>query len=148
MTDRECIVCRCISSTEAWSAECSLHDCACCHKVSHRTIFHEFHEYWCTCWIYAECKFIGSNVFATNDVCCRADIFESTTGTTSDDSLIHVKFSIADLALKRIIHSTVKANEGFLFYIVKYIFEVCVYFVDCINVRWMEWHCDHWSDFA
>ena len=53
MTDTERIVCRCISGTEARSAECSLHNCACSDKFCKNAVLSQFHVDWSTCRIYA-----------------------------------------------------------------------------------------------
>ena len=90
VTDGERIIGRCISGTEARSAECCLHDRSRFHKVSNCTVLYKFHVNRCTCRIYAECKFIRTNVMSFDNVCCSTDIFKSTTGTSCDDSLIHI----------------------------------------------------------
>ena len=40
MTDTESVVIRCITGTETWSTECSLHNCTCLHDLSCGTIFY------------------------------------------------------------------------------------------------------------
>ena len=148
VANRKCIICRCISSSKAWSAECCFYNCSCFHKIRNCTVFHKFHIDWCTCRIYTKCKFIWANVMTFDDVCCCADIFKSTTGTSCDDSLIHIKFSINHFILKWIIHSTIQAHQCFLLYIVKHVFQILTHVVDCIYIWRMEWHCDHRTDLA
>ena len=58
MADRECVVGRCVSCTEAGSAEGGLHNSSCLKQICYRTILHQFHIYRHTCRIYAECKCI------------------------------------------------------------------------------------------
>ena len=54
-----------------------------------------------------------------DDVCRLADIFKSAACASCDDSLLYVKFSIADLILKGVLYRTVKADKSFLLHIVK-----------------------------
>ena len=53
MADTESIVCRSISSTEAWTAECSFHNSTCLKKICQNSILSQFHINRSTCRIYA-----------------------------------------------------------------------------------------------
>ena len=100
MTDRKCVVRRCISCSETWTTECSFYNSSCFHQISDRTIFHQFHINRSTCRINAECKFVCSDILSFNDVCCRTDIFKSATGTACNDTLFHIELAIFNLILQ------------------------------------------------
>ena len=148
MTDRECVIRRSISCSEARSTECCLHNSSCFHKICNCTILNKFHINRCTCRVNAECKFICSNVLSFDDICSCTDIFKSTTCTSCDDSLLYIELTVSDLILQRVINCTVKTYKCFLLYIMKDVCQICVQFINCINIAWVERHCDHWLDLA
>ena len=61
MTDRECVVGRCISCTKARSAESSLYDCTCLKKLCYSSVFHKLHVYWSRCRVNTQCKLVCSD---------------------------------------------------------------------------------------
>ena len=119
MTDRERIICRCISRSETRTAKCCFYNCSRFHKIGYDTIFHKFHINRRTCRIYAERKCIRSDIMTFDDICCRTDIFKTASRTSCDNSLIYIEFSVSDLVLKRILYSSVKTYESFLLYVMK-----------------------------
>src|SRR5699024_2863054 len=97
MTDRQCVVRRSVSSAEARSAECSLHDSSCLHQIGYCTVLHEFHVDRHTSRIYTECKCIRTDISSFDNVCRSADIFESAACAARDDSLLYIELTVADL---------------------------------------------------
>ena len=148
MTDRECIICRSISGTKTWSAECSLYNCSCFHQICDCSIFHKFHINRCTCRIYTECKLIRTDVSSFYNIRCCTDIFKSTTCTSRDDSLINIEFSVHNLALKRIIHCSVQTDQSLFLHFMEDIRQICIHFINRIYIAWVERHRDHWLDLA
>ena len=146
MTDRECVVRRSISRTKAWSAERRLHNRSGFDQISDCSIFHQFHINRCTCRIYAECKFVRADIFALDNVCCRADIFKSTAGTSRNQSLIHIELAVHNLALQRIIYCAIQTYQCLLLYFMKNIFQIRINFIDCVYIGRMERHCNHRFD--
>ena len=90
MADRKCIVRRRITSSEAGTAEGGLHNGAGLHQVCHRSVFHQFHIDRRAGRIYAEGKFIRSDIMSADDVRRRTDIFKTAAGTSGDDSLVYI----------------------------------------------------------
>ena len=148
MTDRECVIRRSISCSEARSTECCLHNSSCFHKICNCTILNKFHINRCTCRIYAECKFICSDVLSFDDICSCTDILESTACTAGDDSLLNIKLAINYLVSQCERNLSVKAYLCSLFHICKDIVKVCLQLIDGVGVTWVERHCDHWLDLA
>ena len=143
MADRECIICRCISSTEAWSTECSLDDCTRLDQIGKYTILRKLHINRSGCRIYRKCKFVRANVFSTDQVCCLTDILESTTGTACDDSLLYIELSVNNLILQCKVNLAIQGYLRTFFYIVQNIHQICLHVLNCVDIAWVEWHCDH-----
>ena len=72
-----------------------------------------------------------------------ADILESTAGTTCDDSLLYIETSVMDLVCKLELYITCKLLTSVLLTLMKDILKICIEFLDCVSVAWMEWKCDH-----
>ena len=53
VTDTQGIVCRCITCSETWSAECCLHDRTCCHQICQSAVSCQFYIDRSTCRVYA-----------------------------------------------------------------------------------------------
>ena len=83
-----------------------------------------------------------------DDIRRRADILKSAAGTSGDDPLIYIQFSIYDLILERVLHRAVQAYLGLLLHIVEDVRQVGVHLVDGVDVGWMEGHSDHRPDLA
>ena len=90
VADRKRIVRRSIPRAKARPAERRLHNRSRLHQVRDRTILHQLHINRGTRRIYAECKFIRSDIMPTDDVRRRADILKSASGTSCNDSLLHI----------------------------------------------------------
>ena len=148
MTDTECIIGRGISGTETWSAECSLNNGSCSKKISQDTISRKFHVDWSTCRVNAECKCICTDACSAKDVCCCTDIFESTAGTSCDDSLIYIKLSVNDFIFQCIRYFTIQADLSFFLNIIQNVIKICFQFINGISIARMEWHSDHRFDLA
>ena len=100
VSDGECIIGRCISCAETWSTECGLHDRSCFHQCRNCSIFHKFHVNWCTCRVNTECKFIRTNIFSFDDICCSADIFKTAARASCNNTLIYIELSVYHFALQ------------------------------------------------
>ena len=146
MTDTERIICRCVSGTEARSAESSLDNCPCCKEVSQDTVSCKFHIDRCTCRVNAECKGVCTDACSAEDVCCCTDILKSAACTSGDDSLLYIKFTVNDFVLERIWNFAVETDLSLFLYIIKDVIEVFFEFIDSIGIAWVEWHCDHRFD--
>ena len=146
MTDAERIVCRCISCTKTWSAECSLNNRTCFKKICQDSISCKFHIDRSTCRINTECKCISSNACTTKDICCCADIFKSTARASCNDSLIHIKLSVDHFVFQCIRYFTIQADLRFFLNIIQNIIKICFQFINGICVARMEWHGDHRFD--
>ena len=148
MADTESIIRRSISRAEAGTAESSLHNGSGSHKVSQHAVLRQFHVDRGTCRINAQSKGVRADARPTENIRCRADIFESAAGAARDDSLFHIEFPVNHLVPQAIIHLAVQADKRFLLHIRKNIFQIGVQLVDGICIAGMEGHRDHGFDLA
>ena len=100
MTDTERIICRSIPRAKARSAECCLNNRSCRKEICDSTVFHQFHVNRSTCRIHTECKGIGADVLPADNVRRGTDILKSASGTSCNDSLLHVEFSVSYFILQ------------------------------------------------
>ena len=87
-----------------------------------------------------------ADIFALEDICCSADILESTACTAGDDSLLNIKLAINYLVSQCERNLSVKTYLCSLLHICKDIVKVCLQLIDGVGVTWVERHCDHWFD--
>ena len=146
VTDTKRIVRRCIACAKARTTECCFYNCTSLKQICQNTILRKFHINRCTCRIYTQSKLVISDACTAQDICRITDIFKSTTGTSGNDSLIYIQLAIDYFIFQCEVYFTVQTYQRTFFYIVKHIFQVCIYFINRICIAWMERHCDHRSD--
>ena len=143
VADTECIICRCISCTEARTAKCRFYDCSALDQGSEAPIFCQLHIDRRTCRINTQGKLIGTNKFIFQNICCVTNIFKSTAGTSGNDTLINIQPAIAHFIFQSKIYCAVKAYCSTFFYIIKDIHQVFIQLFNGIRITWVERHGDH-----
>ena len=146
MTDTECVVCRCVTCSEARSAERGLYDRTALDQVSHSSIFCQLHIDRCTCRINAQGKFIISDIIAAQNICCITDIFVAAARAACNNTLIHVQTPVSYFIFQCEIYRAVKTDFRTLLHIIKNIHQICIQFLDGIGIARMERHRDHRPD--
>ena len=124
MADTESIICRCITGAEARTTECSFYDGTCLDESCQCSVLCKFHINRCTCRINTQCKCICSDACTFQDIRSRTDIFKSTTGTSCDNSLFHIQFSIVYLIFQCEINFSIQADLCFFLHIIQNIHQV------------------------
>ena len=66
-------------------------------RVCQCSVLRKFHINRCTCRINTQCECVCSDACTFQNICGCTDVLKSTTGTSCDNSLFHIQFSIAYL---------------------------------------------------
>ena len=126
MADTESIICRCITGAKTRTTECSFYDGTCLDESCQCSVLCKFHINRCTCRINTQCKCICSDTCAFQNICCCTDVLKSTTGTSCDNSLFHIQFSIAYLIFQCEINLSIQADLCFFLHVIQNIHQVCI----------------------
>ena len=139
---------RCITRAKTRSAKRRLYNRSCRQKVCNGSILYKLHINRRTCRINTERKGIRPDISAPDNVRCRTDIFKAAAGTSGNNPLLYIEFSIPDLILEGIRYRIIKAHSCLLLYIMENICQVGVYLLDGICIAWVERHRDHRTHLA